>query len=144
MGYYNFNPTRGFENLIQQIQNVSNEFSKGVNIESATFKPRIDITESTNNFSIYVELPGIAKEKINISVSDERVLNIKGEKISDLPESRSSLRNERKFGEFSRSLQLPDEADVEKINATFLNGVLELSIPKKEPDTPKVIEVKLS
>jgi HSP20 family protein len=144
MGYYRIDPTRGFETLIKQIQNVAEEFNKGVNIETSAFKPRIDITENNDSFSVYAELPGIDKQNVSISVNEDRVLNIKGSKSNDLPEGRSVLRSERKFGEFSRSLQLPEEADIEKINATFNNGVLELSISKKEPEQPKVIEVKLS
>jgi HSP20 family protein len=144
MGYYKFDPTRGFEGVIKQIQNVADELNKGVSFETSVFKPRIDITESNNGFIVYSEMPGMDKSQVSISVNEDRVLNIKGTKAKDLPEGRTMLRSERLFGEFSRSLQLPEEADIEKIAAKFINGVLELSIPKKEPEQPKVIEVKLS
>lgn len=144
MAYYRFDPASGLENMIRQIRNAADEINKGVNIETSVFKPRIDITENSNNFSVYVEVPGIDKSNINISVNEDRVLNLKGIKNKEIPEDRTIHINERKFGEFSRSLQLPDEADIEKITAKYNNGVLELTILKKEPEQPRVIEVNIS
>lgn len=144
MAYYRFDPASGLENMIRQIRNAADEINKGVNIETSVFKPRIDITENSNNFSVYVEVPGIDKSNINISVNEDRVLNLKGIKNKEIPEDRTIHINERKFGEFSRSLQLPDEADIEKISAKYNNGVLELTILKKEPEQPRVIEVNIS
>lgn len=119
MGYYRFDPTRGFENIFKQIQQVADEFNKGVTVETSAFKPRIDITEDQNSFTVWAELPGMDKSQVGISVNEERVLNIKGSKLNNLPDGRTLLRSERKYGEFSRSLQLPEEADIEKINAKF-------------------------
>ncbi|MBX3042483.1 MAG: Hsp20/alpha crystallin family protein [Candidatus Kapabacteria bacterium] len=144
MGYYRFDPANGLESVIRQIKHAADEINKGVNIETSAFKPRIDITETNGEFSIYVELPGVDKSQVNISVNDDKVLNIKGTKSRENFEGRTNHMNERKFGEFTRSLQLPEDADIEKIAAKYLNGILELSIPKKEPEQPKVIEVKIS
>ena len=144
MGYYKFDPASGLENVFRQIRQAADEINKGVTVETSGFKPRIDITENNDGFSVFAELPGIDKSQVSISVNDEKVLNIKGSKPKDLPEGRTQHIAERKFGEFSRSLQLPEEADIEKIVAKYLNGVLELQIPKKEPEQPKVFEVKIS
>lgn len=144
MGYYKFDPASGLENVFRQIRQAADEINKGVTVETSAFKPKIDITENNDSFSVFAELPGIDKAQVSISVNEEKVLNIKGSKAKDLPEGRTLHIAERKFGEFSRSLQLPDEADIEKIVAKYLNGVLELQIPKKEPEQPKVFEVKIS
>lgn len=144
MGYYRFNPASGLESVINQIRSAADEINKGVNIETSAFKPRIDITENTDSFSIFVEIPGIDKSQVKISVNEDKVLNIKGTKSKDTEENRTMHLSERKFGEFSRSLQLPEDADVEKITAKYSNGVLELTILKKEPEQPKVIEVSIS
>jgi HSP20 family protein len=144
MGYYKFDPAAGIENVLRQIRNAGDEISMGFNVETSAFKPKIDVTESNDAFKVYAELPGIDKSMVSINVNEDHVLNIKGSKEKELPEGRSLLIGERKYGEFTRSLQLPEEADIEKIAAKFQNGVLELSIPKKEPVQPKVIEVKLS
>lgn len=143
MGSYKFDPATGIENVLRQIRNAGEELSMGFNVETSAFKPKIDITESNDVFKVFAELPGIDKSKVSISVNEDHVLNIKGNKDKELPEGRSLLISERKYGEFTRSLQLPEEADIEKIAANFQNGVLELTIPKKEPVQPKVIEVKL-
>ncbi len=143
MGYYKFDPASGLDNMLKQIRYVADEFNKGVSVETSAFKPKIDITENNLNFSVYVELPGIDKSSVNISVNEDRVLNLKGVKTKDVQADRTMHISERKYGEFSRSLQLPEEADIVNIVANFNNGVLELSIAKKEPEQPKVIEVKI-
>lgn len=143
MGYYKFDPASGLDNMLRQIRYVADEFNKGVNVETSAFKPKIDITENNHNFSVFVELPGIDKSNVNISVNEDRVLNIKGTKSKNTQEERTAHLSERKFGEFSRSLQLPEEADIENIVANYKNGVLELSISKKVPEEPKVIEVRI-
>lgn len=143
MGYYKFDPASGIDNMLKQIRYVADEFNKGVSVETSAFKPKIDITETNNNFSVYVELPGIDKSSVNISINEDRVLNLKGVKSKDVHSDRTIHISERKYGEFSRSLQLPEEADIDNIVANFNNGVLELTITKKEPEKPKVIEVRI-
>lgn len=144
MAYYNFDMRPGLETFIKQVRDAGNEISKGFTAEIGGFKPKIDIIENESGFKVFVELPGVNKSEVSVSVNEDRVLNIKGEKAEIKSENLTLLMNERKFGEFSRSLQLPEEADIEKIEAKFLNGILELIINKVEPVKPKVIEVKLS
>ena len=109
------------------------------------FSPKADIIEDANNYYLNLELPGIAKEDVKISVNEERVLTIKGEKKpSEGRDNNSFLRTERVFGSFSRTFIVPDNLDLEKISAKFADGVLELSLPKVEPPAPKEIEINIA
>ena len=77
-------------------------------------------------------------------VSEDKMLMLKGEKKkADKSAEKNYLRIERVFGEFERTLMLPDNVDVEKIEAKYDNGVLELIIPKIEPPKPKEINVEI-
>ncbi|MFA5512826.1 MAG: Hsp20/alpha crystallin family protein [Candidatus Kapaibacterium sp.] len=144
MSYYRFDPVRGLESFMNQIRNVSEEINQGIHVETSAFKPRIDITESRNEFTVYAELPGMDKSAIKIYVNEDKILNISGNLNREIAEGRTLHINERKYGEFSRSLQLPEEANIDKIEANHSNGVLILSIPKKEPEQPKVINVMVN
>jgi len=122
-----------------------NELDKGISFEMGGFTPRADITEDELNIFFHLELPGMSKESVKISVNEDRILTIKGEKKrAELSEDKNYIRNERVFGEFSRSFVLPENIDYEKIAAKFENGVLELAIPKKEPEKPKEINIDIA
>ena len=140
-----FNPARGFESISRRMGEFMNELDKGISFEMGGFTPRADITEDELNIFFHLELPGMCKECVKISVNEDRILTIKGEKKRvELSEDKNYIRNERVFGEFSRSFVLPENIDYEKIAAKFENGVLELAIPKKEPEKPKEINIDIA
>jgi HSP20 family protein len=140
-----FEPFRGFEKIGKRFNEFANEFEKGISFEMGGFSPRIDITEDDNNLFVHAEIAGMGKSDVKISVNEERMLTLKGEKKkSEKKEDVNYLRNERVFGEFERSLMLPDNVDVEKIQAKYDNGILELVIPKMEPPKPKEINVEIN
>lgn len=139
MGYYRMNPARGLEEFVKQFQGIADTIEKGITVESGNFSPRLDVTENDSNFIIHIELPGVAKSDVKVSVNDEYLMTIEGEKKRT--DESNLLRSERVFGAFKRNLQLPETADVEKIKATYNQGVLELTIEKKIPETPKQYEV---
>lgn len=139
-----FDPFRGFEGVQRKMQHFINEFDKGITLETGLFNPRVDILEDDANLYINIEIPDSSKEELNISVSDDRIFSIKGEKKrKNSIEDRTMVRNERLFGAFSRSFSLPENTDIEKISAKYENGVLEVVIPKKEPEKPKEYEVSI-
>lgn len=140
-----FEPYRGFEKLMRRFNEFSDEFDKGLDFEYGGFNPRVDITEDDNHLFVHAELPGMSKEQVKVSVNDDRLLTIKGEKDkTEKSEDKKYIRYERKFGSFSRSFVLPENVDIEKIDAKFENGVLELSLNKIEPAKPKEIEVSIN
>ncbi len=140
-----FDPYRGFESLTRKMNKVMNEFEKGFTLETGGFNPRVDITEDDTNVYLHAEVPGMEKDEVKVNVNEERMLTIKGEKKKQEKEDELTyIRNERQFGDFSRSFLLPENTDLENIKAKFDYGVLEVTIPKKEPEKPKEFNVEIS
>ena len=105
--------------------------------------PTLDLTENEKEWTVDVELPGIAGEDVAVSVTDN-VLTIRGEKKFTACEGESCRRNERTYGKFVRTLQFPSDVDAKNIAATMRNGVLTVKVPKAEEARPKTIEVKVA
>ena len=112
-------------------------------IANNDWTPAVDIKESTEAYHIHVELPGLEKEDVKVTL-DEGVLSIEGErKFEKETGEKKHHRIERFYGKFSRSFRLPDNVDAEHIAADFKNGVLTLNVLKVEKPQPKAIEVKV-
>ena len=106
-----------------------------------SFNPIVDIYENDENIVINAELPGLTKEAVSIDL-DGRVLTISGErKLSEETDKKTFYKKERFYGTFKRSFTLPEFTDQDKINAEFLNGVLEITITKPEEVKPKQIAI---
>jgi HSP20 family protein len=103
--------------------------------------PAIDMYEKDNKYIVKTELPGMKEEDVDVSVVGES-LTIKGEKKaeSEIKEG-DYYRSERSYGSFFRSIALPSDADPDKINANYEDGVLEVSISKAEAVKPKKVRV---
>ena len=105
------------------------------------FMPRVDISETDKQLTVKAELPGIAREDIDISL-DEGYLIIKGEKKQEKEETGKHFhRVERTYGSFYRSLRLPTMVARDKIDATFKDGVLTVVLPKSEEAKKKITHV---
>jgi len=109
-----------------------------------TFVPALDIVEEKDNFLVKVDLPGLSKEDVSVSIHDG-FLTIKGERKHEAEKKESSYyHRERVYGSFTRSLQLPTRIDANKVQATFRDGVLRVTLPKNEGAKPKEITVNVS
>jgi HSP20 family protein len=107
-------------------------------------QPAIDLVERDNAFELTAEMPGLDEKNIEVNVANG-VLTVKGQKEEDKVEKKEDFHlRERRFGSFVRSVLLPETVDAEKIEASFKNGVLKVTLPKKpEAQKPtKKIEVK--
>lgn len=93
------------------------------------FTPSCDVVEGDKLFKILMDLPGMQKKNLNISLKD-RVLTIEGERELFLEDDERLKRGERKQGGFIRSFAIPKFADVNTIDASFKNGVLKIEIAK--------------
>jgi HSP20 family protein len=104
--------------------------------------PPLDIYETDERFVVNVELPGIEPDSVDVSVEDS-VLTIRGERsfYAEVDEE-SFHRVERRYGQFARSITLPQTANAEAIEASFDRGVLTITVPKVEQAKPKKIQVK--
>jgi HSP20 family protein len=108
-----------------------------------TWYPVVDLEEKDNEVVLNVELPGMTKEDIDLSV-ENNVLTLKGEKKVDRKEGEKEsgfYRSERYFGSFERSFTLPAGVQADKAKATFQDGVLRLALPKKEEAKSRKISI---
>jgi len=105
--------------------------------------PRVNIEEGKDDIRLALEMPGMEKEDIKVEVRDG-VLTIKGErKESKESKDRTFVRREVTSGSFSRSFTLPDSVTADKIDADYRNGILQLTLPKREESKPREVEVKV-
>jgi HSP20 family protein len=106
--------------------------------------PAINVWASENSALVTAEIPGVDKDELEINVTGD-TLTLSGNRMSeDLPDGTRFHRQERKYGKFSRNIQLPYTVDVAKVKATFKNGVLKIELPRVEAEKPKKISVKAS
>ena len=109
---------------------------------SRAFVPSVDVAENDDEYVITAELPGAKKEDVTAELH-EKVLTIRGEKKSEREEKKDQARYvERCYGTFSRSFSLPSNASGEKLQASFLDGVLTIRVRKKEEAKPRVISIQ--
>lgn len=106
--------------------------------------PAFDVIESEKDYMIRVEAPGVKKSELNVTLKDG-VLTVSGEKkVEESEDSDYYTHRESCYGRFSRSFRLPDDVEEKKIKSAYKNGVLSITIPRKNPVKPKEIEVEIS
>ncbi|MDM8335390.1 Hsp20/alpha crystallin family protein [Wolbachia pipientis] len=127
--------------LQKAVDDMFNNFFTGWGPEFArrdNILPACDFYEADENYFLSMELPGISKEDVDISMSGDNLI-VKGEKKYDNDsKEKQYYYRERYYGSFYRSIQFPPNTDVDKISAKFSDGVLHVSIPKSEKHTKKI------
>jgi HSP20 family protein len=130
MTVFRFEPAKEVENLEKKMRHFMKRFPDGISFETGSFNPKIDLAENDSKVMIHVELPGILKEDVKLSIQDN-ILTIKGEKKNETENEKLNFyRFERVYGTFSRSIEIPVDVDMEKISAKFDNGVLRIELTK--------------
>jgi HSP20 family protein len=120
-----------------QFFNDFNREFEGAFANTSSFVPRVNISGDEQNIYIHAELPGMSKDDVKITVTDG-TLSIRGEKKREAKtEGKQYFRIERSYGEFVRQFNLPENINEEAMTASFVDGVLEVTIPKTEPEKPK-------
>lgn len=110
---------------------------------SNNYIPKVRISEDKNNFNIVMEMPGIAKEDVKISV-EENVLSVTGNKKEEKKtEDTNIIINEIYAGEFKRDFNLSNDIKIDAIDAEFKDGVLNITLPKVEEAKPVVKEISI-
>jgi HSP20 family protein len=112
------------------------EYGPGMTFRSAG--PRTNFYEEGDAFEIRAEVPGIAKDDLNVTLQGN-YLEISGSRLADTPEGYKVHRSERGASNFSRSFTLPDDVDAQKVQANLKEGILYLKLPKSETAKPKQI-----
>jgi len=104
--------------------------------------PAADVSSDDDGYRFRFDLPGVAKEDIQVSLEDN-VLTVTGERKNETEETegKSVHRRERFFGRFTRSFKLPPDADPDQVDAKYADGVLTLTVGKQEASKPRKISV---
>jgi HSP20 family protein len=139
-----FQPFRSTQ-LQDQINRLFNEaFDRSSDEANLTpWAPAVDIFETEQELVVKADLPDIKPEELDIRV-ENNILTIRGErKFEKKVDESNYLRVERSYGSFSRSFSLANTVNTEAIKADYKNGVLTLSIPKREEAKPKQIKVQV-
>nr|Q01545.1 RecName: Full=18.8 kDa class II heat shock protein [Ipomoea nil]AAB39336.1 small heat shock protein [Ipomoea nil]prf//1909373B heat shock protein [Ipomoea nil] len=109
-----------------------------------------DVKEYPNSYVFIADMPGVKAAEIKVQVEDDNVLVVSGERTErekDEKDGVKYLRMERRVGKFMRKFVLPENANVEAINAVYQDGVLQVTVeklPPPEPKKPKTVEVKVA
>ncbi len=138
-------PYRGASALLEQINRVFGDMGGRTGEESnlTPWAPAVDIYETEHELVVKADLPEVNPQDLDIRV-ENNILTIRGErKFENKVNEENYLRVERAYGSFSRSFSLANSVKSDAINADYQNGVLTLSIPKREEAKPKQIKVNV-
>ena len=142
----NFDPFRQIQERLNRVFGENMDFFKpmaGENWSLATLTPACDIYENDHEIVVKAELPEVKKEDVHVAI-ENNVLTIRGErKFSEETKQENYHRVERSYGEFMRSFTLPNFVDNTKVNADFKDGILRVTMAKREEAKPRQIEVKV-
>jgi len=132
---------REFFPMMSVFDNFFNNYEEDKDRENVR-RMAIDLIENEKNYEIVANLPGLKKDNIKISINENELV-IEAKHSEKKEEKKGSYyRCERYSGNYRRSITLTDQCDAENINAKFEDGVLTLTIPKKEPEPAKEIKIK--
>jgi len=126
------------------ISDFFNDDFFGTELVKSDWYPKIDVYEKDNVIYVKADLPGIDEKNLNVEL-EGNILTISGTSEETCEKKEKNYhRIERCYGSFSRSITLPENVDIEKVNAEYKKGVLTVSIPKTKKEDTKKINVKIS
>jgi HSP20 family protein len=138
-----YNPVRDVSSLQDEVERVmKSAFGERGLTTAGAFTPALDVEETDDQFTILVELPGVAADEVEVSL-EESVLTIAGERrFYDNKEADGFRRIERHFGRFHRAVRLPDRVDADRVEAGYRDGMLTIVVPKAEESKPRRIQIQ--
>jgi HSP20 family protein len=141
-------PFRELERMRREIDRVWDSFFGEKPLmkagEVGEWLPSLDVAETNNDIVVKAEIPGMDPKDIDISLSND-ILTIKGEKKQEKEEKEENYHLiERSYGKFVRSVRLPGEVKSAKINASYKDGVLNITLPKSEEAKKKEVKIKIT
>ncbi|HUA32550.1 MAG TPA: Hsp20/alpha crystallin family protein [Candidatus Binataceae bacterium] len=138
----NLDPVTNLLSLQSDLERFLRNPAYGLGVSGAGGYPPVNIFETADGVAIIAEIPGVDSNSISVS-GQGRTLTIKGERRRETStEATGYHRRERSFGEFSRSIQLPENLDLDKAAASYDVGILTVRVPKAEAAKPRQIAVK--
>jgi len=136
-----WDPLREAAALHTELSRLMNGLSEGNGRQSQAWVPTLDVWETEDAIHYAFDLPGLTRDSIQVEAKDG-VLTVSATREREEKEDNGKFhRYERRFGTFSRSIGLPQGVSEDDIKASYVNGVLEISVPKPEQPKPKRIEV---
>jgi len=145
MNLVTYDPFRELRSLQDEVNRVfSSSFNRSGDNElmRGAWSPSVDIYENKDQIVLEAELPGMRPEDVDISI-ENNVLTIHGERKFEKKDEQDNFhRVERSYGSFTRSFTLPPTVTSDNVDASFDNGVLRLSLAKREEAKPRRIEIK--
>jgi HSP20 family protein len=139
-------PFREMSNLQNTLNRIlGQEYSQTGDdlMTSGTFLPPVDIYEDENSFKLHFEVPGMNEKDIDIRL-ENNTLTVRGERKFESEQKEENFRRvERRYGTFTRSFTLPNAVDVDKVQASYENGVLTVQLAKRAEAKPKQIKVNI-
>ena len=140
-----WNPLRELQAMQNQFNSLFEPFGRlGLGQEDwlpSTWVPAVDIEESGDTLFVRAEVPGLKPEDIDIRF-ENGVLTIRGERrFENQGGDRNFHRVERAYGSFTRSFTLPSSVDADRVSANYRDGVLELTMPKRDEAKPRRIQI---
>jgi HSP20 family protein len=150
MAIVRWEPFRDLVSLQGRMNRLFDESFRGINRGSAeedwaqgAWSPAVDIYEKDGNIVLKAELPGIEPKDVDVRV-ENNILTLRGERRVDQEVKEEHYqRVERSYGAFTRSFTLPTVVDTDKIKAEYKDGVLRMTLPKKEEAKPKQISISV-
>ncbi|ARA92597.1 hypothetical protein AWN76_005050 [Rhodothermaceae bacterium RA] len=142
-----FYPTRDLRRLQRDLDALFGGFAPGrrgnTDARPAAWTPRVDLAETPDAYRIYMDLPGLSKEAVEIHYQDG-TLTVSGERVfaERNREGVTHTHIERVGGPFFRAFTLPQAIDAARIKATYEDGVLTIHVPKAEVNQPRRISIK--
>jgi HSP20 family protein len=140
-----FSPGRDVSSVHDEMERMFRAaFGDRAATTAGAFTPILDVEENDDTFTLYIELPGVDPDEVEVSL-EENVLTIAGERrFYDEKDAEGFRRIERHFGRFHRAVRLPDRVDPDKVDASFRDGMLTITVPKAEEAKPRRIQVQAS
>ncbi|HUP98602.1 MAG TPA: Hsp20/alpha crystallin family protein [Usitatibacter sp.] len=136
-----------YEPLVGRLDGLFNEFFRPAFVweNGAASEPlpiRVDVKETAESYTVSAELPGVRKDQISVEIEGNEVTISAETRREPAAEAEKFLRVERFFGKTARRFALPQELDESKAQARFVDGVLELTLPKKAAVTGRKVDIQ--
>ena len=135
----------GFENVPVNLNLLDQVFERLVNqpAGSRPWEPAVDIVENDKELLLSADLPGVKLEDVEVKIEDGTLTLSGSRKFENEDNKNGYHRIERSFGAFHRAFSLPESVDATKVAAGFENGVLKVTLPKKELARPRTVKVEI-
>jgi HSP20 family protein len=151
MAIIRWEPFRDLVGLQERMNRLFDESFRGINRTGSeedwgggSWAPAVDIYEQNGNIVLKAELPGVDPKDVDVRV-ENNILTLRGErKLENEVKREYYHRVERAYGSFTRSFTLPNVVDTEKIKAEYKDGLLRMTLPKKDEAKPKQISINVA